>query len=71
MVAKIGVDLAENEKRNPEKFGEVGDEPGASPPLEVVNVSQASKKWGMNPENRKCDAPGSWSPLPFEIHLIL
>jgi dolichyl-diphosphooligosaccharide--protein glycosyltransferase len=26
----------------------------------VMNVSQASKKWGMNPENRKCDAPGSW-----------
>jgi len=26
----------------------------------VVNVSQASKKWGANPENRKCDAPGSW-----------
>merc|ERR1712139_448477 len=26
----------------------------------VQNVSQASKKWGMNPDNRKCDAPGSW-----------
>lgn len=27
---------------------------------QVKNTSQSSKKWGMNPENRKCDAPGSW-----------
>lgn len=27
---------------------------------QVMNVSQASKKWNADPANRKCDAPGSW-----------
>lgn len=27
---------------------------------QVLNVSQESKDWVANPENRKCDAPGSW-----------
>jgi dolichyl-diphosphooligosaccharide--protein glycosyltransferase len=26
----------------------------------VENISKKSKKWSANPENRKCDAPGSW-----------
>ena len=28
--------------------------------FKIVNVSQKSKKWVANPENRVCDAPGSW-----------
>jgi len=28
--------------------------------FEVLNVSQESKDWVANPENKKCDAPGSW-----------
>ena len=27
---------------------------------QVVNVSEKSKKWSADPENRLCDAPGSW-----------
>ena len=27
---------------------------------EVVNVSQKSRQWLADPENRMCDAPGSW-----------
>jgi dolichyl-diphosphooligosaccharide--protein glycosyltransferase len=27
---------------------------------QVVNVSEKSKKWAADPENRLCDAPGSW-----------
>jgi len=27
---------------------------------QVMNVSQASKKWNADATNRKCDAPGSW-----------
>merc|ERR1711920_482593 len=26
----------------------------------ILNVSQESKQWIADPENRKCDAPGSW-----------
>lgn len=26
----------------------------------VVNISQESKSWSANPDNRLCDAPGSW-----------
>merc|ERR1719316_2568890 len=28
--------------------------------FKVLNVSQESKDWVANPENRICDAPGSW-----------
>merc|ERR1712050_380100 len=28
--------------------------------FKVLNVSQESKAWAMNPGNWKCDAPGSW-----------
>merc|ERR1711991_179220 len=28
--------------------------------FKVMHVSQKSKKWIANPENRICDAPGSW-----------
>eukprot|EP00928_Gymnodinium_smaydae_P017059 TRINITY_DN1649_c0_g4_i1.p1 TRINITY_DN1649_c0_g4~~TRINITY_DN1649_c0_g4_i1.p1 ORF type:complete len:900 (-),score=146.14 TRINITY_DN1649_c0_g4_i1:304-2967(-) len=28
--------------------------------FKVLNVSQESKEWVANPENRICDAPGSW-----------
>lgn len=28
--------------------------------FKVVNVSQESKDWAMNPQHWKCDAPGSW-----------
>jgi len=28
--------------------------------FKVVNISQESKDWAQNPENFKCDAPGSW-----------
>jgi len=28
--------------------------------FKVQNVSMESKKWASDPENRKCDAPGSW-----------
>jgi len=28
--------------------------------FKVLNVSEASKEWVANPENRICDAPGSW-----------
>ena len=28
--------------------------------LIAIQTFTQSKKWGMNPENRKCDAPGSW-----------
>merc|ERR1711865_725089 len=28
--------------------------------FQVMNISQESKEWVANPENRLCDAPGSW-----------
>merc|ERR1711924_457709 len=28
--------------------------------FKVMNVSESSKAWGLNPDNRQCDAPGSW-----------
>eukprot|EP00928_Gymnodinium_smaydae_P053212 TRINITY_DN37256_c0_g1_i1.p1 TRINITY_DN37256_c0_g1~~TRINITY_DN37256_c0_g1_i1.p1 ORF type:complete len:841 (+),score=119.70 TRINITY_DN37256_c0_g1_i1:37-2559(+) len=28
--------------------------------FKILNVSEESKQWVANPENRKCDAPGSW-----------
>lgn len=28
--------------------------------FKVMSVSEESKKWVANPENRQCDAPGSW-----------
>merc|ERR1719230_1727016 len=28
--------------------------------FKVLNVSQESKDWVVKPENRICDAPGSW-----------
>jgi len=28
--------------------------------FKVMNVSKESKNWNADPENRKCDAPGSW-----------
>ena len=28
--------------------------------FKVLNISQESKEWAGNPENWKCDAPGSW-----------
>jgi dolichyl-diphosphooligosaccharide--protein glycosyltransferase len=26
----------------------------------VLGVDMESRKWGMDPKNRNCDAPGSW-----------
>merc|ERR1712087_700333 len=46
---------------NPKLFKEVFTSPrGEMRIFEILNVSQESKEWVANPENRVCDAPGSW-----------
>merc|ERR1712232_595581 len=46
---------------NPKYFKEVHTtERGKMRVYKVMNVSEESKAWIANPENRVCDAPGSW-----------
>jgi len=48
-------------KLNPKLFKEVHTTKyGLMRVFKVMNVSQESKDWVDNPENRICDAPGSW-----------
>jgi len=42
--------------------------------FQVMNVSEESKAWIANPENRKCDAPGSWycvGQYPPPLHKLI
>jgi dolichyl-diphosphooligosaccharide--protein glycosyltransferase len=46
---------------NPKLFEEVhSTKHGMIRIFKVLNVSQESKDWVANPDNKKCDAPGSW-----------
>merc|ERR1712216_743149 len=46
---------------NPKLFEEVYNSPRNELRIwKILNVSQESKAWVANPENRVCDAPGSW-----------
>jgi dolichyl-diphosphooligosaccharide---protein glycosyltransferase len=41
---------------------------------QILGVSQASKKWTSDPQNRLCDAPGSWycnGQYPPGLHKLL
>ena len=46
---------------NPEQFIEVFRSKYAKVRIyKIVGVDEESKKWGDNPKNKICDAPGSW-----------
>ena len=48
-------------KINTDKFEEVYKSVnGLVRIVRVLQVSEESKAWGANPDNRECDAPGSW-----------
>merc|ERR1712083_569855 len=48
-------------RADPKLFKEVYNSPRQELRIfKVLNVSQESKDWVANPENKICDAPGSW-----------
>ena len=53
--------MKEGVRADPNRFHEVYTSPyGKCRVFKILSVSKESKDWVANPENRKCDVPGSW-----------